>query len=368
MKKSNEQQDVAAVGIVDLPPAQVRREFKELLAAGAALLPAGEARLDPERIVAPRYLPQTRIDLFGSRYYLAAARKNPSVRFFVAFVVPAVSKARRTKIYPRIFYKDLSLVWRVASHLVANEDEFWIGKGAVEQSWRGGYQHIESRESTTDLPLEIQTALEALSHDQSKVVTDEEALFLVLRNAPSGRIEPYQDFSRPRELSAASPGGKINGGRRIARFKRRNDPASLEFVAGFEPDFAEGLVERARSSSRLYGGAIERFRFLSKNGQIQYFFFAGPRHVWIVPPQATTRSVCSYGVRVTDVFAADDLFVPGFEYHYEEEDGSWVSQIPAGFVGPQADFDPTRADASAWLDQLPIVRAFRRWKRQIDRR
>lgn len=357
---------VAAVELRDWTSAQVRREFRELLSGGATLSPAGEARLDPERLTTRRYLPRTRIDLFGTRYYLSGARKNPSVRFFVAFVVPPVRPSRRARVYPRIFYKDLSLVWRVASHLVANEEEFWIGKGAVERRWRGGYQHIESRESTTDLPLEMQTALESLNHRQTRVVNDEEALFLVLRNAPSGRIEPYQDFSRPRELAAAAPGGKINAGRPVARFEKKNDPASLRFASGFEPDFSRGLVERSRSSSRLYGGSIERFRFLSKNRQIQYFFFAGPQHVWIVPPQATSQQLCSYGVRVVDVFAADDLFVPGFEYHYEEEDGSWVSQIPSGFVGAQADFDPTRADASAWLDRLPIVRRFRRWRRRVD--
>ena len=67
-------------------------------------------------------------------------------------------------------------------------------------------------------------------------------------------------------------------------------------------------------------------------------------------------------MRTVDVIADDDLFVPGYEYHYVEDDvdpPELVSQIPPGFVGAQADFDPTRADASAWLDRLPIVKKFR---------
>jgi hypothetical protein len=37
-----------------------------------------------------------------------------------------------------------------------------------------------------------------------------------------------------------------------------------------------------------------------------------------------------------------------------------VSQIPAGFVGAQSDVDDARADASPWLESLPVVREFRR--------
>ena len=97
--------------------------------------------------------------------------------------------------------------------------------------------------------------------------------------------------------------------------------------------------------------------------RLQYLFFVAPRHVWIVPPQATTRELSSYGVRTVDVRADDDLFVPGYEYHYVEDQTDppeLVSQIPEGFAGPQTEFDPTRADASPWLDRLPIVREFRR--------
>ena len=86
-------------------------------------------------------------------------------------------------------------------------------------------------------------------------------------------------------------------------------------------------------------------------------------HVWIVPPQSTTMELSSYGVRTVDVVADEDLFVPGYEYHYlddEQEPPQLVSQIPTGFAGAPAEFDPTRADASPWLDALPIIQRFRR--------
>ena len=36
------------------------------------------------------------------------------------------------------------------------------------------------------------------------------------------------------------------------------------------------------------------------------------------------------------------------------------SQIPEGFAGPKSPHDPSRADASAWLERLPVIREFRR--------
>jgi len=333
-------------------PRSVKREFLDKLDSGAELRPAGEARAEPGRLLDAGYLPKYRLELFGTQFYLTAPRRNPAVRFFVAYV-----QSRPDRIHPRIFYKDLSLVWRVGSHLVATEDEFWIGKGLVDVRVQDGYDHLSSRESTTDLPLELQTAFEALNHRQRRVATDEEALYLVLRNAPPGRIEPYRDFAAPLENAPS-----INGNRPVARFRRRGKPSSLSFARGYEPDFRRGLIEQARSSSRLYGGPIRRYRLLSVNRKIQYLFFAAPRHVWIVPPQATTTELSSYGVRTTDVIADEDLFVPGYEYHYldERESPQLVSQIPAGYAGPQAEFDPTRADASRWLDALPVVKRFRR--------
>jgi len=334
-----------------------------MIDAGAVIRPAGEARADPESLIRLGYLPRRRIDLFGTRFHLTRPRKNAAVRFFVAYVQPDFESPRRPQLFPRVFYKDLSLVWRSASHLVATDEEFWIGKGAVRRWTENGHEHVASVESTTDLPFEIQTALETINHGQQRVRTDEEALFLLLRNAPADRIEPYRDFTAPRRRAAEDPANRVHGSRPIVRFSRRNDPSSLRFTRGYEPDFRDGLLEQARSTSRLYGGTVRRFRFASTNRRIQYLFLAAPRHVWIIPPQANSTTLSSYGVRTVDVVADDDLFVPGFEYHYlddETDPPQWVSQIPCGFAGAPAPFDDTRADASAWLERLPIIRDFRR--------
>ena len=122
-------------------------------------------------------------------------------------------------------------------------------------------------------------------------------------------------------------------------------------------------METSHSQSRLYGGRLRRFRILSSNRLAQYLFFAGPRQVWIIPPQATTTELSSYGVRTTDVIADEDLCIPGYEYHFmddSEDPPVLFSQIPEGFVGPIAPHDPSRADASPWLEQMPVIREFRR--------
>ena len=113
----------------------------------------------------------------------------------------------------------------------------------------------------------------------------------------------------------------------------------------------------------MYGGRLQRFRILSRNRRVQYLFIAGPRQVWIVPPQATTTQLTSYGVRTIDVIADADLCVPAYEYHFmddTEDPPVLVSQIPEGYAGEPSDVDDSRADASAWLDRLPVIREFRR--------
>jgi hypothetical protein len=155
----------------------------------------------------------------------------------------------------------------------------------------------------------------------------------------------------------------VNGGRPIARFLRRNDPSSLRFAPGYEPDFANGVVELTRSGSRLYGGKLRKYRILSVNGRIQYQFIQAPSHTWIIPPQTLGSELSTYGVRTVDVVADEDVFVPGFEYHFVDEDEDpprLHSQIPPGYAGAASGLDPSRADASAWLDRLPVIREFRR--------
>ena len=108
---------------------------------------------------------------------------------------------------------------------------------------------------------------------------------------------------------------------------------------------------------------LRRFRILSRNRRIQYLFIAGPHQVWIIPPQATTTELSSFGVRTIDVVADPDLFVSGWEYHYLDTDldpPELYSQIPAGHAGRPCPDDENKADASPWLDRLPIIRRFRR--------
>jgi hypothetical protein len=357
-------QIVSSVECDSSSPAQVAREFHSLLASGARFHVAGLARRNPRRILQDGYSPKHRLDIFGTRIYLSNVRQNPELRFYVAYVLPPRGQRAKQDVHARIFYKDLSLIWRAASHMSYDHDgSLWIGKGDVRRFVKNGYEIIESIESTTDLPFEIQDALEDRLKALRRVPPDGRVLELVLRRSPTSRIRPYADFVRPRRRAAANPGNRINGGRSVARFRRTNDPASLEFVRGFEPDFAGGLLEVTQARSKLYGGRLRRFRILSQNRQIQYVFIAGPQQVWIIPPQTTTTELSSYGVRTIDVVADDDLFVSGWDYHYLDTDldpPELYSQIPKGYAGCPCPADENKADASPWLDRTPVVKEFRR--------
>ncbi len=339
--------------------AESRRRFAKVL-LDAPLHVAGDLKDDPKTLVR-KYPPVAQIELFDTQFFVASPRQIPELRFVVAYLVQKGVASART--FARIFYKDLSLVWRVASHFIDCEGEFWIGKGALVREVRDGYEYVTSDESSTDLPFEIQTALETINAGAAKVPQDSRALGHVLRRAPEGRIAPYRDFSAPRERAASDPARQIHGGQSIAWFARRGDPRSLKFARGFRPDFRGGIVERSRSRSSFYHGTIRRFRILSQNKQIQYFFFAGPKHVWLAPPQSLETELSSYGVRLIAPAADDDLFVPGYEYHHVDPDvdtSEHFSQIPNGFAGAPSAVSPDRADASAWLEALPIIREFRR--------
>jgi hypothetical protein len=242
-------------------------------------------------------------------------------------------------------------------------DDLWIGKGDTVVTQDGDEEVTESREATTDLPIELQPALEALNRLPRRVPSDDAALHQVLRQGPDDRIAAYSDFTEPRRRARSNPRNRVNRGRSVAWFARKHDPASLRFAPGFEPDLDAGILERGGFGSKIYGGAIERYRILSRNRIIQYLFFAGPHQVWIAPPQATTTQLSSYGVRTIDVESDEDLSLPGYEYHYmddSEDPPVLFSQIPPGFAGPLCPTDDARADASPWLDRIPIVQAFRR--------
>ena len=350
-------------------PAEIARELRALIAEGAKLKPAGSARDHPDILLTRPYLPRFRIALFDTTYYLGAVRQDPQIRFFVAFVVQAHGARRPALIHPRIFYKDVSLVWRSASHVVRSEDEHWIGKGEARSVLCEGDEYLASSEETTNLPLEIQGALESTMLRCERIVTDTRAVALVLRQGTANRIAPFRDFTAPRERARADRRNLINGGRRIARFTRRGDPTSLVFSAGFEPDFAARPLESSRFTSRLYGGRVTRWRIASHNRQVQYLFFSAPRHAWIGACQPTTRDLTSYGVRSLDAEVDEELLMPGYEYHLVDEHGhvpAVTRQVPAGFEGVPSAIDPHRVDTSAWLDRVPVIEAFRRTLARVD--
>jgi len=351
---------VSSVQPLDRSPARVERDFQRRIDEGAVLRSAGSTRVRPRRLLGQGYVPRFRVDLFDTTFYLSRVRQNEDVRFFVGYVAQRPRRGPEI-IHARLFYKDVSLIWRAASHFVRSESENWIGKGDIRTIRVDGEEVEVSDESTTDLPLELQDAFESLSAAAKRVPYDTDAIPRVLRRAPDDRFEAYADFIAPRRRAQSDPRNLVNRGRPIARFTRAGHPETLRFAAGYQPDFRAGILEENRSKSSLYGGMLRRFRILSKNERIQYLFFAGPHHVWIIPPQATTTELSSYGVRTIDVDADDDLSVPGWEYDGGADSGlAGIDQIPAGYAGSPNPKDPSRSDASPWLEKLPVIREFRR--------
>jgi hypothetical protein len=349
-----------------LAPKDVLAEMRRLVAGGAKIRPAGLAKDDPLVFLRGRYAPTSLIELFDTRFFLSDYFQTPQLRFFIAYIVQPGAGGKVRSIFPRIIYKDGSLIWRTASHMVSSDDDFWIGKGDIRSEIIGDEEHYESVESTTDLPFEMQTALEVVARRTIRIRSEAAALDLVLRNAPASRVRAYRDFTALRELAASNPRNLINGGRPIATFGRKGgkkDPSALRIVRGYEPDFRHGILEKAESRSVLYGGNLERYRILSKNRRIQYLFFSGPLQVWIIPPQATTIQLSSFGVRTVDVVVDDDFCCPGYEYHFLDDTvdpPAFYSQIPEGYAGEVGPNDPSRADASPWLNRMPVIEEFRR--------
>src|SRR5262249_37726226 len=144
-------------------------------------------------------------------------RHDPSyegkLRFFVAWVLPTRDSR---EIYPRIFSKDYSLVWRAPSHFIRPAHENWMGKGEVRTSVEGGYETTYSVEGTTTPPSAIQGALDRLSHERGRVPPlDRRAVPRLLRRAPDDRIEPYEDFAGPRRRARAERRNLVHGGRPV---------------------------------------------------------------------------------------------------------------------------------------------------------
>ena len=340
---------VTGVAPEPLSPGQVRREFRARLADGATLAvpPAGAARR--QRLLLARHLPRHVVRLFGTSLYLGDALYDDHIGFLIGYVAPA---AQPRRLHARAFYKDSSLLWRVASHVERHDGSLWIGKGDTRTEERDGWEYLVSAEESTNLPLELQAAFDEVSR-RRKRRRDDHALELVARRAPRGRLRPFADFSGPRARAARL--WQPNGGRPVARFRRALDPRSLVFARGSAPDFARGVLERSTTRSAYFGGEVLKVRVLSRDRRLQYLFLASPSHVWLAPPQPLTTELSSFGVRVHVALAPDELSVPGYEYHSAED-----SQIPRGFAGPFHPADPDRADARPWLEELPVVCEFRR--------
>ena len=345
-------------------PAAVTQEFHRALDDGARIVAAGAARRSPRRLLRLGYVPRYKVEVFDATYFLCHPRQNDDIRFFVGYVELGARSGRARRFFSRIFYKDVSLTWRSASHYVRSNSDNWIGKGdVVVVIVDDDFERVESDEATTDLPLEIQGAFEALLRRAQRIRRDETAVPLVLRRGSDGRVEAYRDFTGPRRRAQADRRNLVNAGRKIARFTRRNDPTSLRFTPGFEPDFTRGVLEIGRSTSRLYGGRLRRYRIASRNGKVQYLFIAGPRQAWIASCQATTTDLSSYGVRTIDVPIDEEVLLPAYEYHFYDDivdPPELVTQIPPGFAGERSPLDDTRVDASPWIDRMPVMREFRR--------
>jgi len=351
---------ISNVSSKSMSPQRVARAFRSLLDSGHRLHADGQAKDDPEQLLRGGYTPKYEIEIFGSRYFLCNQRDAHGLKVIPAYVM-ADTAGRRGKptIYARVFYKDSSLVWRSASHYINTADEQWIGKDAVRWVNRKGTRGWFSAEETTNLPFEVQAALDEVSQRGPRKQNDSRILSLILRNAPSNRVWPYQDFDGIRQKAMQSRANRINNNKSIAWFEDPADPRSLKFTSGFEPNFSN-ILDLSVSRSSMYGGRIEKYRIASRNERIQYLFVAGPTHVWIVNPQALTTELSTYGLRSVDVITDEDFCIPRYEFFDNEGTGEIDSQIPAGFAGDPCPVDPDRTDASPWNEKMPVVKAFRR--------
>ncbi len=343
---------------------EVQAKLSGLFNAGAKIVVAGRAKHRRQNYLPQRYPPLFHLSLHNVEIYLAGLREFEGFTFFVAYVVPAKGHRRGVRIYPRIFYKDVSLIWRSATHYIRTDDEHWVGKGAIKPVLEDGVEVWYSAEETSDLPLEMQPALDAASRRSPRSLADAEALGLVLRNAPSDRVEPYRDFLAPREAAAHKADWLVNAGHPIAWFEDGRKPESLKFADGFEPDFRTGYIDASLSKSAFYGGDVIKARFLSTNRQVHYLFVKTPGVSWLIPPQSVLEELTTFAVRPVDAEVDERLCLPGFEYHFLDETTdppSWHTQIPAGFAGSPHPVDDDRASTKPWNDRLPVLSAFQAW-------
>lgn len=355
---------VPSAALSPLSEGQVEREFGKLVDSGVEFKVPGSFRGDPKSLLSSGYTPKFKIELFDTAYYMTRLRHDGDEKVLAAYVVQKNPKTGKPVIYARLFYKDYSMIWRSPSHFQGSEAGVdWFGKGDFEPYSRSADGIKYSMEETTNLPLEIQTALDQIGTTPGIPKIDTKLASRIVRGSLRNRPAPYTDFTAQRKAAKENPKNLINKNKRIAYFTQRNDPSTLKFVKGYEPDFQSGIIEVSvdkGTRTDYYGGPLTKYRILSANRKVQYQFIAGRNHFWLNPPQALTTQLTTYGSRSVDVMADYDLFLPGFEYHYEDDDGSIYSQIPPGFAGKSnPHFDPV-ADASKWHAQLPVIQQFKR--------
>ena len=184
-----------------LTPRRVEREFRDRIARGALLCCDGSAHARPALLLSRGYVPRFRVDLFDTAYYLSAVRQYEDLRYTVGWVVTAARPGAREQIHARLFYKDVSLIWRAASHFARSAHENWIGKGDARLVRDGAWDVETSHESTTDLPLEVQDAFEQINRAAKLVRYDPYAVERVLRRAPDDRIRAFASFTPTRATS-----------------------------------------------------------------------------------------------------------------------------------------------------------------------
>jgi len=102
-------------------------------------------------------------------YYPDRSARGPgwegTLRFFVAWVLPTGDSRR---IYPHLFSKTIPGV-AIAQHFIRSRSENWMGRADVR--WvrdEHGDEILATFEETTNLPLEIQAALDALTQRSAR--------------------------------------------------------------------------------------------------------------------------------------------------------------------------------------------------------
>jgi len=265
----------------DRAPRQIERAFRELLDAGVELRPTGKTRNRPARLLSLGYAPKHAIELFDTTFYLTNVRENFYVRFFVAYVVqPTRGRCQDRTSAILLQRRRAQLAFGVAHR--ASARRFLDRKGDVETV-------IQTVRSTSLARVDYRSADRNAARTRSALPEGEDDSDrrrrgeLILRTAP-GDASSRTRLQRAASARQSEPRNLVNGGRSVAWFARKNDPTSLRFARGFEPDLDAGSWRQRNHEPSLWrSGPL--LPILSRNRRIQYLFMGAPRHVWIIPPQ-----------------------------------------------------------------------------------